>query len=44
MSKSGVADDVYAIFEHVERRSELLPTSLDTTVLDDRFVASALLL
>jgi hypothetical protein len=39
-----VAGDVYAIFEHVEPRSELLPTWLDTSVPDDRFVAAALLL
>jgi hypothetical protein len=39
-----VAGDVFAIFEHVEPRSEHLPDWLDTSVPDDRFVASALLL
>ncbi|WP_333745975.1 PIN domain-containing protein [Streptomyces sp. IBSBF 2950] len=39
-----VAGDVYAVFEHIEPRSEGLPTWLDLDVPDDRFIASALLL
>ncbi|WP_211303173.1 PIN domain-containing protein [Allonocardiopsis opalescens] len=39
-----VAGDVYALFEHIEPKSDLLPTWLDLTVPDDRFVASSLLL
>lgn len=39
-----VAGDVYAMFEHVEPRSSRLPSWLDLTVPDDRFVASSLLL
>jgi hypothetical protein len=39
-----VAGDVYAVFEHVEPTSDRLPTWLDLTVPDDRFVASSLLL
>lgn len=39
-----VAGDVYAVFEHVEPKSDDLPSWLDLTVPDDRFVASSLLL
>jgi hypothetical protein len=39
-----VAGDVHAIFEHIEPRDERLPSWLDLTVPDDRFVASSLLL
>ncbi|MDX3232502.1 PIN domain-containing protein [Streptomyces sp. ME19-01-6] len=39
-----VAGDVYAVFEHIEPRSDGLPTWLDLDVPDDRFIASALLL
>jgi hypothetical protein len=39
-----VAGDVYAVFEHVEPRDDRLPSWLDLTVPDDRFVASSLLL
>lgn len=33
-----------AVFEHLEPRADGLPSWLDLTVLDDRLVASALLL
>lgn len=39
-----VAGDVIARFEHTEPRSDDLPTWLDMSVPDDRFVASTLLL
>lgn len=39
-----VAGDVYAVFEHIEPKGEHLPSWLDLTVPDDRFVASSLLL
>jgi rRNA-processing protein FCF1 len=39
-----VAGDVYAVFEHIEPRHDRLPSWLDLTVPDDRFVASSLLL
>jgi rRNA-processing protein FCF1 len=39
-----VAGDVYAVFEHIEPRNDRLPSWLDLTVPDDRFVASTLLL
>jgi hypothetical protein len=39
-----VAGDVYAVFEHVEPNNDRLPSWLDLTVPDDRFVASSLLL
>jgi|GEM_PF-1481114 len=39
-----VVDAVTAVFEHVEPRSDGLPSWLDLDVPDDRFVASALLL
>ncbi len=39
-----VAGDVYAVFEHVEPKGDRLPSWLDMTVPDDRFVASSLLL
>jgi hypothetical protein len=39
-----VAGEVYAVFEHIEPRSDRLPSWLDLTVPDDRFVASSLLL
>lgn len=39
-----VAGDVFVVFEHVEPRSEGLPSWLDLDVPDDRFVASTLLL
>jgi hypothetical protein len=39
-----VAGDVWAVFEHVEPRSDRLPSWLDLSVPDDRFVASTLLL
>jgi rRNA-processing protein FCF1 len=39
-----VAGDVYAVFEHIEPKSDGLPSWLDLTVPDDRFVASSLLL
>jgi rRNA-processing protein FCF1 len=39
-----VAGDVYAVFEHIEPRNDRLPSWLDLTVPDDRFVASSLLL
>ncbi|MEV8609616.1 hypothetical protein AB0383_17080 [Amycolatopsis sp. NPDC051373] len=38
-----VAGDVWAVFEHIEPHSDRLPSWLDLTVLDDRFVASTLL-
>jgi rRNA-processing protein FCF1 len=37
-----VAGDVYAVFGHSEPRGEGLPSWLDLTVPDDRFVASSL--
>ncbi|MCE7080172.1 PIN domain-containing protein [Streptomyces sp. ST2-7A] len=39
-----VAGDVYAVFEHIEPRSDELPNWLNLEVPDDRFVASVLLL
>ena len=39
-----VAGDVHVVFEHIEPRSDQLPTWLELSVPDDRFVASALLL
>jgi rRNA-processing protein FCF1 len=39
-----VAGGIYAVFEHIEPRSDGLPTWLDLDVPDDRFIASALLL
>jgi hypothetical protein len=39
-----VSDDVYAVFEHIEPKGDRLPSWLDLTVPDDRFVASSLLL
>jgi predicted ribonuclease YlaK len=39
-----VAGDVYAVFEHIEPSHEGLPSWLDFTVPDDRFVASSLIL
>ncbi len=39
-----VAGDIHAVFEHVEPRGDRLPSWLDLTVPDDRFVASCLLL
>ncbi|MHA4818791.1 PIN domain-containing protein [Streptomyces aculeolatus] len=39
-----VAGDVYVVFEHIEPVAEGLPTWLDLSVPDDRFVASSLLL
>lgn len=39
-----VAGDVWAVFEHIEPRTEGLPSWLDLTVPDDRLVASVLLL
>jgi hypothetical protein len=39
-----VAGDVYAVFEHIEPKGDGLPSWLDLTVPDDRFVASSLLL
>lgn len=38
-----VAGDVYTVFEHTEPRGERLPSWLDLTAPDDRFVASSLL-
>ena len=38
-----VAGDVYAVFEHIEPKGDALPSWLDLTVPDDRFVASSLL-
>ncbi|GGP02167.1 hypothetical protein LDL08_38990 [Nonomuraea glycinis] len=43
-SGARVAGDVYAVFEHIEPRNDKLPSWLDLTVPDDRFVASSLLL
>lgn len=37
-----VSGDVWAVFEHIEPHGEGLPSWLDLTVPDDRFVASAL--
>jgi predicted ribonuclease YlaK len=39
-----VAHEVFAVFEHVEPASDRLPSWLDLSVPDDRFVASSLLL
>src|SRR5439155_3783896 len=39
-----VAGDVYAVFEHIEPKGDGLPSWLDLSVPDDRFVASSLLL
>lgn len=39
-----VAGEVHAVFDSVEPRSDRLPSWLDLSVPDDRFVASALLL
>jgi hypothetical protein len=39
-----MAGDVYAVFEHIEPRSDRLSSWLDLTVPDDRFVVSSLLL
>lgn len=39
-----VAGDVWVVFEHVEPRSEMLPTWLDLDSPDDRLIASALIL
>ncbi|GHF35341.1 rRNA-processing protein FCF1 [Amycolatopsis bartoniae] len=39
-----VAGDVWAVFEHIEPRNDRLPSWLDLTVPDDRFIASTLLL
>jgi rRNA-processing protein FCF1 len=39
-----VAGEVYATFEHIEPKGDALPSWLDLTVPDDRFVASSLLL
>ncbi|OLT12979.1 hypothetical protein BJF79_03505 [Actinomadura sp. CNU-125] len=39
-----VAGDVHAVFDHVEPASDDLPSWLDLSVPDDRFVASTLLL
>jgi hypothetical protein len=39
-----VAGKVTAVFEHIEPRTDGLPSWLDLTVPDDRFVASSLLL
>jgi rRNA-processing protein FCF1 len=39
-----VAGEVYAVFEHIEPRGDRLPSWLDLTVPDDRFIASSLLL
>lgn len=39
-----VAGDVWAKFEHIEPNNDRLPSWLDLTVPDDRFVASSLLL
>lgn len=39
-----VSGDVWAIFEHIEPKSDRLPSWLDLTVPDDRFLASTLLL
>lgn len=39
-----VAGDVWAVFEHIEPNNDRLPSWLDLTVPDDRFVASSLLL
>ncbi|MBE8519284.1 hypothetical protein ILP97_17500 [Amycolatopsis sp. H6(2020)] len=39
-----VAGDVWAVFEHIEPKNDRLPSWLDLTVPDDRFVASTLLL
>ena len=39
-----VSGDVWAVFEHIEPQSSGLPSWLDTSVPDDRFVASLLLL
>jgi hypothetical protein len=37
-----VACDVYAVFEHMEPRSDVLPSWLDLDVPDDRCIASSL--
>lgn len=39
-----VAHEVFVVFEHVEPASDRVPSWLDLTVPDDRFVASSLLL
>lgn len=39
-----VVGEVFAVFEHLEPKSDLLPSWLDLSVPDDRFVASVLLL
>lgn len=39
-----VAGEVYVVFEHIEPRNDWLPSWLDLSVPDDRFVASTLLL
>jgi len=39
-----VAGDIFAVFEHIEPKTDGLPSWLDLTVPDDRFVASTLML
>ncbi|WP_329259564.1 PIN domain-containing protein [Actinoallomurus sp. NBC_01490] len=39
-----VVGEVYAVFEHVEPKADNLPSWLDLSVPDDRFVASTLLI
>lgn len=39
-----VSGEVHAVFEHIEPRNNKLPSWLDLTVPDDRFVASSMLL
>lgn len=39
-----VAGEVHVVFEHIEPKADKLPSWLDLTVPDDRFVASTLLL
>ncbi|WP_370964728.1 PIN domain-containing protein [Amycolatopsis sp. cg9] len=39
-----VAGEVWAVFEHIEPKNDRLPSWLDLSVPDDRFVASTLLL
>jgi hypothetical protein len=39
-----VAGDVWAVFEHIEPKTDRLPSWLDLSVPDDRFVTSTLLL
>ncbi len=42
VTSARVAEDVWAVFEHLEPHREGLPSRLDLNVPDDRLVASAL--